>query len=428
LAPTGPSKAEEQPAILVAEDNPVNQKLISRLLQKLGYRTKVVFNGRAAFEEATTSSYVAVLMDCQMPEMDGLSATGEIRAREVTLNLPRLPIIALTAHIMPGDRERCLAAGMDDYLSKPLSPDKLQTTLTHWVTWAKTQVVPTAAPETAVSLDKNLSTPTSQATAAFITKAVERSPEESPFHPLTQHSQNMGSEEEERDNTALIFDMDLSYGKEKNASEEARDNTVLLFDTQDLAPATNDFRILPSTLTTEEEAHSHRSTNDASSRYNDDAFVSQGDQFQYQPPDENTEESVVAGESNLFIPDDGLRLPTPIISSAFDLSEALDRVDGDKVLLSEMAELFLESYPGYLSRIKEAVIQADLTALTQAAHALKGSVGNFTTREPFEVARTLEQLGRQGNIDMASQVVVELEHVLAQLTPALENLRLEAAA
>ena len=123
-----------------------------------------------------------------------------------------------------------------------------------------------------------------------------------------------------------------------------------------------------------------------------------------------------------------MRLPVPIISSVFDLSEALDRVDGDKVLLSEMAELFLESYPEYLSRIKEAVIQADLTALTQAAHALKGSVGNFTTREPFEFARTLEQLGRQGNIDMASQVVVELEHVLAQLTPALENLRLEATA
>ena len=428
LAPTGPSKAEEQPAILVAEDNPVNQKLISRLLQKLGYRTKVVFNGRAAFEETTTNSYVAVLMDCQMPEMDGLSATGKIRAREVTLNLPRLPIIALTAHIMPGDRERCLAAGMDDYLSKPLSPDKLQTTLTHWVTWAKTQVAPTAAPETAVSLDKNLPTPTSQATAAFITKAAEPSPEGSPFHPLTQLSQNTGSEEEGRDNTALIFDMDLSYGKEENTPEEARDNTVLLFDTQGLSPATNGFRILPSTLTTEQEVYSLRSTDNASSQYNSDAFVPQGDQFQCQPPDENTEEPVVAGGNNLFIPDDGVRLPAPIIPSVFDLSEALDRVDGDKVLLSEMAELFLESYPGYLSRIKEAVIQADLTALTQAAHALKGSVGNFTTREPFEVARTLEQLGRQGNIDMASQVVVELEHVLAQLTPALENLRLEAAA
>ena len=428
LAPTGSSKAEEQPAILVAEDNPVNQKLISRLLQKLGYRTTVVFNGRAAFEETTTNSYVAVLMDCQMPEMDGLSATGEIRAREVTLNLPRLPIIALTAHIMPGDRERCLAAGMDDYLSKPLSPGKLQTTLTHWVTWAKTQTAPTVASETAVSLERNLSTRTSQATAAFITKAAEPSPEEPSCHPLTQFSQNMGGEEEGRDNTALIFDMDLSYGKEENASEDARDNTVLLFDTQDLSPATNGFRILPSNLTAEEEAYSLRSTDNASSQHNNDAFVPQGDQFQYQLPDENTEEPGVAGGNNLFIPDDGVRLPVPIISSVFDLSEALDRVDGDKVLLSEMAELFLESYPEYLSRIKEAVIQADLTALTQAAHALKGSVGNFTTREPFEVARTLEQLGRQGNIDMASQVVVELEHVLAQLTPALENLRLEATA
>ena len=112
----------------------------------------------------------------------------------------------------------------------------------------------------------------------------------------------------------------------------------------------------------------------------------------------------------------------------FDLTEALDRVDGDKVLLSEMAELFLESYPGYLSRIKEALVQEDPLALTQAAHALKGSVGNFTTREPFEVARALEQIGRHGDIGQASQVVVKLEHALSQLTPELENLRLEVTA
>ena len=427
LSSAVPSTTEEQVAILVAEDNPVNQKLISRLLEKFGYRTKVVFNGRAASEEAATNSYAAVLMDCQMPEMDGLSATGEIRARETTLNLPHLPIIALTAHIMPGDRERCLAAGMDDYLSKPLNPDKLQTMLTHWVAWAKTQSVTGVAPVTDASLDRNLFTPASNEAASVTIQTVE-APTVAPMFPsLSQSLQTPGDEEEARDNTALIFDMNLSFGKEESDEEEARNNTALIFETQDPSPLETGFRIIPSTLTTEDDGDSLCSTGGAFST-NNGTPLSQESPFQYHSLYDSTEEPTVTDENVASVPEDGFLLPRQTNPSVFDLDEALDRVDGDKVLLSEMAELFLESYPGYLSRIKEAVVQADLTALTQAAHALKGSVGNFTTREPFEVARTLEQLGRQGNIDMASQVVVKLEHVLAQLTPELENLRLEATA
>ena len=428
LPSTVPSTTEEQLAILVAEDNPVNQKLISRLLEKFGYRTKVVFNGRAAFEEAVTNSYAAVLMDCQMPEMDGLSATGKIRVRETTLNLPHLPIIALTAHIMPGDRERCLAAGMDDYLSKPLNPDKLQTMLAHWVAWAKTQSATVVAPVTAAPLDSNLFTPASNEAASFTAQNIEAPTAAPMFHPLSQFSQTTGDSEEARDNTALIFDMDLSFGKGESDSEEARDNTVLIFETQDPSPSETGFHIIPPTLITEGDGYSLRSTDKAPVSTNNDTSLSQGNPFQYQSLHDSTEEPSVADENIPFAPEDGFRFPRQTDPSVFDLNEALDRVDGDKVLLSEMAELFLESYPGYLLRIKEAVVQADLTALTQAAHALKGSVGNFTTREPFEVARTLEQLGRQGNIDLASQVVVKLEHVLAQLTPELENLRLEATA
>jgi CheY-like chemotaxis protein/HPt (histidine-containing phosphotransfer) domain-containing protein len=107
--------------VLVAEDNAVNQALVSRILGQLGHSVLVVSNGREALDATRQQAFDAVLMDIQMPEMDGLAATAAIREREGrSPGSRRTPILALTAHAMPGDRERCLAAGMDDYLAKPV--------------------------------------------------------------------------------------------------------------------------------------------------------------------------------------------------------------------------------------------------------------------------------------------------------------------
>jgi CheY-like chemotaxis protein/HPt (histidine-containing phosphotransfer) domain-containing protein len=107
--------------ILVAEDNPINEVLVTDLLKEFGHETVVVHNGREAIAAFERERWDVVLMDVQMPEMDGLAATTLIRQiEEVHENRGRTPVIALTAHAMSGDRERCLAAGMDDYLSKPI--------------------------------------------------------------------------------------------------------------------------------------------------------------------------------------------------------------------------------------------------------------------------------------------------------------------
>jgi two-component system, sensor histidine kinase and response regulator len=116
--------------VLVAEDNRVNQRVVERLLAKVGHASVVVANGREAVAALEDRPFDVVLMDVQMPEMDGFDATAEIRRQEACApGRPRIPIVALTAHAMSGDRERCLAAGMDDYLSKPVRLEELSAVL-----------------------------------------------------------------------------------------------------------------------------------------------------------------------------------------------------------------------------------------------------------------------------------------------------------
>ena len=112
--------------VLVAEDNPVNQKVVKLMLAKLGYEAHIAANGREAVEALGRRGYAVLLMDEHMPEMDGLEATRLIREAQARGDLPRVAIIATTADAMPGTRERCLAAGMDDYLSKPIRLDALR--------------------------------------------------------------------------------------------------------------------------------------------------------------------------------------------------------------------------------------------------------------------------------------------------------------
>jgi CheY-like chemotaxis protein len=130
------SKRDEVPSgirLLVAEDNIVNQKVAERMLDKLGYGVDIVTNGQDALGALEQSSYAAILMDCQMPVMDGFEATTAIRAREDKDARPRTPIIAMTANAMKGDRERCIEAGMDDYVPKPVRMKELAAALERWV-------------------------------------------------------------------------------------------------------------------------------------------------------------------------------------------------------------------------------------------------------------------------------------------------------
>jgi signal transduction histidine kinase/CheY-like chemotaxis protein/HPt (histidine-containing phosphotransfer) domain-containing protein len=134
LTPAAPHS--DQPLVgkvLLVEDHPVNQKVAQKLLERLGLTVDVTENGEVALERLREQPYAMVLMDCQMPVLDGYSATRRLREIEAGQGKPRTPVIAMTAHAMSGDRERCLQAGMDDYLSKPLDRQLLEQTLARWM-------------------------------------------------------------------------------------------------------------------------------------------------------------------------------------------------------------------------------------------------------------------------------------------------------
>jgi CheY-like chemotaxis protein len=120
--------------VLLVEDNPANQLTAMRMLEKMGHAVHVVSNGLQAVKSLAYSGgrYDLVFMDCQMPEMDGFTATREIRKAEI-ISGRHIPVIAMTANAMSGDREACIAAGMDDYIPKPISRGAISEALVRWL-------------------------------------------------------------------------------------------------------------------------------------------------------------------------------------------------------------------------------------------------------------------------------------------------------
>jgi CheY-like chemotaxis protein len=131
--------------ILLAEDNPVNQKLATRLLQRLGVEVQVAANGIEALQALRDADFDAVVMDCQMPLMDGYEATQRLRSADGAVRNPNVPVIALTAHALATDRAKCMQAGMNDYLTKPINPMHLQQALSKVLPGAERRAANTGA-------------------------------------------------------------------------------------------------------------------------------------------------------------------------------------------------------------------------------------------------------------------------------------------
>ncbi|WP_288108762.1 response regulator [Limnobacter sp.] len=119
--------------VLLVEDHPVNQKVEKGILEKFGLQVEIAENGQQALDQLSDGDFDLVLMDCQMPVMDGLEATRRIRAEGSSVKNRQIPVIALTAQFLKSDRIACLDAGMNDYMSKPFEPGKLKEMLQRWL-------------------------------------------------------------------------------------------------------------------------------------------------------------------------------------------------------------------------------------------------------------------------------------------------------
>ena len=244
--------------ILLAEDNIVNQKLATRLLEKRGHKVMVVGNGREALAALAHKSYDLVLMDVQMPELGGIEATTMLREKE-KLTGAHQPIVAMAALVMKNDRERCLAAGMDGYLAKPIRPQEL---------------------------------------------------------------------------------------------------------------------------------------------------------------DEVLDARMVRRSSS---PRRGSSAPVPS-QRPVDVGELLDRLDGDRVFLAELTELFRADYPRQIRAIREAILQDDALGVKQASHALKGALSNLAASQAREMAANLERLGASGDLASARTALGDLEKELTRTIESLDAL------
>ncbi len=162
------------PEILLVEDNEVNLKVAEKLIQYIGYPFDFAMNGQEALEKVKVNRYRMILMDCQMPVMDGYRCTSKIRDYEMAAGLNRTPILAMTANAMMGDREKCLDAGMDDYMSKPLNRYMLEKTLKKWDPLAQSSSKPQTTESTLVSKnDNDLSEKNPTATVSNFAKPIE---------------------------------------------------------------------------------------------------------------------------------------------------------------------------------------------------------------------------------------------------------------
>ncbi len=458
---------QARPRILVAEDNPVNQKLIARLLEKMDYRADVAANGLEALDALARIPYAAILMDCQMPEMDGFEATSEIRRRDHEKG-SHTPVIAVTAHAMKGDRERCLAAGMDDYISKPVKVEDLRTTLARFLNQAqdiKTTVrsAPQQTPTQRRIPEVAVSSPTTEVvTLPSTSHIVEvQSQEEVQFKPvasqqipvdiitqpsLAPQTLRLLVAEDNPVNQKLIVRLLEKLGHQADVASngleavEAISRTgyrIVLMDCQ--MPEMDGFEATAEIRKRDEQDGIHTPviavTAHAMKGDRERCLAAGMDDYVSKPVrSEDLKAALDRWLQKVSAPQ--FNVPPPIATPAlpvtgretFDMQQALARVDGDRELLGELAALFLEEYPRFLAQIQEAINKNDSSALSYAAHTLKGSVGNFAATDAFEAAFTLERIGRQGNLTQAAPALTHLETALAQLTPVLTKLTAELPA
>ena len=377
LAPDAPLRGH----VLLVEDNPVNRQVAQRLLTLAGLSTDSAENGREAVDKIAAHRYDAVLMDCQMPLMDGYSATRHIRATETEYSLPHLPIIAMTANAMVGDREKCLACGMDDYLSKPLNRALLEDTLRRWLPAvpAGDAIVAPATPALAPSPSLAAALPAEQrpmSAAELIAAVGPGAARHAPARPEAPRPAAPPAA------APATLEMPRPTLREMM---QAR-STAATPATPSI-PATPSTRVAPTLASPRPPAPAARVPPPAAARGNGAATA-------------------------------------PAVSSAVpvlnrEIVDDLREIMGEEFVA--LVRVFLEDAPQALHKLQLAADTADVDGLVGPAHSLKSTSANLGALSLSDIARTIEHGARQRTLDDPAHHVAALGREFHRVEAALRG-------
>ena len=390
--------------ILLAEDSPVNQIFAVTLLQKHGHSVQVVENGKEALA-ALEAGFDVILMDVQMPEMDGFEATETIRDHESRTG-EHIPIIALTAHAMKGDRERCLDVGMDGYVSKPIRAEELLRTIDELAPAAR--LAPRSSDDNMIDrvLDRGAVLSQFGGDLELLQRVVELFLEDGRALMCSIRDSIA-----RRDSYALEHAAHRLKGSVANffasAAVDASLRLEVIGHARDFAGATLALTILEREMQELEPALMALGREcEAPTDQCAMTPLCQGD-----PAKGSERTESLALEKNPADPLPANRL--------LDHSLLLSFVDGDEDLLRGICGLFLGHYPAFLSKIRDAIARADAGGLARATHTLKGSGGYFLDASALRTLVDLEVIAHSGDLINAPERLAELEWEMERLKPEL---------
>ncbi len=406
--------AEMNVRILLVEDNIINQKVAIMMLKNLGCRVFCVANGLEAVSEIQKQHYDLVLMDCQMPEMNGYDATKKIH--ELGENYKNIPIIALTAGVMKKDKERCFAAGMNDYLSKPVDIKKLAEMIGKWSnrikekTWIKSS-------RPIAEQKKNLETePAPQSADEILGTQTEKIEVQSMYRILAVEDDAISSFMLQALLKKQQYKVNyVANGKEAISACSKRKYDLILMDVmmpemsgQDAVKEIRqmlDYQETPiigvTALYNQKDLDIciEVGMNDVVQKpVKKDQFLSLISKWLNQEKNREEAQTLEAAQDNLAR-HDGL-LP-------FDYEQALHEFDGEKEIVDKALDVFVDDIPAVNDAIKMAIDTDDVGALKKAAHKISGSAANLTCYNLSEAAVKLEEMAESENREKLPDVLNE---------------------
>ncbi len=351
--------------ILLAEDNLINQKVAIRIIESMGFQIDAANNGQAAVEQLERETYDLVLMDVQMPVMDGFKATQAIRTSEIIDN--DIPIIAMTAHAMKGDRERCLDAGMDDYVPKPINQGDLRKAIDRQLSR-----MPKGEPDQEEHLLPDETTSADEVPVQETTPAGDVAPVEtvSPKEPPPPAEDPLLEIALARNSVPDLVEAPVA----DDIPAEDRDSAPAEDPLLEIALALNEASVV----------------NAAPAR--DDVPVEDI------APAEDDARSTEEAPMNSDLEQDAY----------FDRSELAERLGGDDEVVEEVVEFFLQEVPLQMDELRKALEECDFHQVQELAHGMKGSCLNVAAGTMGEVAREIEFLCRENELDKVPEATEKL--------------------